>query len=148
MVELLRRAAPGLPIHGSTQMSITSPEGAEFARQVRKGRGVGVQGALLSDDVGAHWAVANRNSARSCCTIFTVKSPFARPLAQLGVSRVVVGRELSVRDISRVSAGSAAEVEAFVHGALCVSYSGQVGSGGRCMGCCVRWYASIRWSAV
>lgn len=39
----------------------------------------------------------------------------------------MVGRELSVRDISRVSAGSEAEVEAFVHGALCVSYSGQVG---------------------
>ena len=39
VVELLRRAAPGLPIHGSTQMSITSPEGAEFARQVRKGVG-------------------------------------------------------------------------------------------------------------
>lgn len=35
VVELLRAAAPGLPIHGSTQMSITSPEGAEFARQVR-----------------------------------------------------------------------------------------------------------------
>lgn len=44
---------------------------------------------------------------------------------QRGVSRIVVGRELSVREISRVSAGSAAEVEAFVHGALCVSYSGQ-----------------------
>lgn len=42
------------------------------------------------------------------------------------MSRVVVGRELSVRDISRVSAGCGAEVEAFVHGALCVSYSGQV----------------------
>ena len=38
---------------------------------------------------------------------------------------MVVGRELSVRDISKVSAGSSAEVEAFVHGALCVSYSGQ-----------------------
>ena len=33
--ELLRRAAPGLPLHGSTQMSITSAEGAEFAFQVR-----------------------------------------------------------------------------------------------------------------
>lgn len=54
-------------------------------------------------------------------------APPPRPLPpQLGVSRVVVGRELSVRDISRVSAGSEAEVEAFVHGALCVSYSGQV----------------------
>lgn len=48
---------------------------------------------------------------------------------QRGVSRIVVGRELSVRDISRVSAGCGAEVEAFVHGALCVSYSGQVRRG-------------------
>eukprot|EP00887_Chlorella_sp_A99_P000141 scaffold16.g141.t1 len=47
---------------------------------------------------------------------------FAR---RLGVERVVVGRELSVRDISYVSAGTQAEVEAFCHGALCVSYSGQ-----------------------
>ena len=75
-MELIRRVAPGLPIHGSTQMTITSPEGAEFAQR-------------------------------------------------RGVSRVVVGRELSVRDISKVSAGSSADVEAFVHGALCVSYSGQ-----------------------
>jgi collagenase-like PrtC family protease len=45
---------------------------------------------------------------------------------QLGCERVVVGRELSVREIASVAAGSGgAEVEAFVHGALCVSYSGQ-----------------------
>jgi len=30
-VALARRVAPNLPIHGSTQMSITSAEGAEFA---------------------------------------------------------------------------------------------------------------------
>jgi hypothetical protein len=30
-VALIRRVAPNLPIHGSTQMSITSAEGAEFA---------------------------------------------------------------------------------------------------------------------
>jgi putative protease len=73
VVRLIRRVAPALPIHGSTQMSITSSEGAEFARA-------------------------------------------------LGVDRVVVGRELSVADIARVGAESPAEVEAFVHGALCVSY--------------------------
>lgn len=49
----------------------------------------------------------------------------------LGVSRVVVGRELSVAEISKVSAGTSAEVEAFCHGALCVSYSGQCFSSGR-----------------
>lgn len=77
MVELMRRVAPGLPVHGSTQMSITSAQGAQFA-------------------------------------------------AGLGVERVVVGRELSVREIAKVRAGTGhIEVEAFVHGALCVSYSGQ-----------------------
>ena len=73
---MIRNTAPGLAIHGSTQMSITSPEGAEFARE-------------------------------------------------LGCKRVVVGRELSVREIAAVRQGTEAEVEAFVHGALCVSYSGQ-----------------------
>ena len=34
VVELFRRVAPGLPVHGSTQMTITSAEGAEFARQL------------------------------------------------------------------------------------------------------------------
>lgn len=52
-MELIRRAAPSLPIHGSTQMSITSREGARFA-------------------------------------------------AELGVSRVVVGRELSIQEIARM----------------------------------------------
>lgn len=52
-VELVRRVAPGLPIHGSTQMSITSPQGAEFAAQVRGacGCGLGVRVRVLG---GAH----------------------------------------------------------------------------------------------
>ena len=76
LVSLIKRFAPSLKVHGSTQMSITSAEGAEFARE-------------------------------------------------LGCERVVVGRELSIRDIAAVREGTTAEVEAFVHGALCVSYSGQ-----------------------
>lgn len=75
VVELIKAAAPGLAIHGSTQMTITSLEGLEYA-------------------------------------------------ASLGINRVVVGRELSVSDIAEVSQGGA-DVETFVHGAMCVSYSGQ-----------------------
>lgn len=76
-VKLVRQVAPHLPIHGSTQMSITDAHGADFASR------------------------------------------------QLGVDRVVVGRELSIKEIHSVASQSDAEVEAFVHGALCVSYSGQ-----------------------
>ena len=68
--------APGLNLHGSTQMSITSSQGAELARSV-------------------------------------------------GCSRVVLGRELSLRDIEQIAQQTDIELEVFVHGALCVSYSGQ-----------------------
>ena len=37
----------------------------------------------------------------------------------------VVGRELSLSEITQISTNTDTEIEAFVHGALCVSYSGQ-----------------------
>lgn len=73
---LARRIAPDLPIHGSTQMSITSAEGVALA-------------------------------------------------ARCGVSRVVLARELSLAEVAAIRARSPIELEIFVHGALCVSYSGQ-----------------------
>ncbi len=76
IVKLAKQIAPELNIHGSTQMSITSAEGAELA-------------------------------------------------ASLGCSRVVLGRELSVKDIRKIASETDVELEVFVHGALCVSYSGQ-----------------------
>lgn len=48
-----------------------------------------------------------------------------RFLAGAGFSRVVLARELSLEQISEISAGCDVELEFFVHGALCVSYSGQ-----------------------
>ncbi|HZL85857.1 MAG TPA: DUF3656 domain-containing protein [Candidatus Krumholzibacteria bacterium] len=45
--------------------------------------------------------------------------------ADLGATRVVLPRELSVREIAAFIAGTELETEVFVHGALCVSWSGQ-----------------------
>ena len=45
--------------------------------------------------------------------------------AGLGVSRVVLARELSRRDIAYICEHSPVEIETFVHGALCMCYSGQ-----------------------
>lgn len=75
-VKLARAIAPSLPVHASTQMSITSAEGIELARR-------------------------------------------------LGVCRVVLARELSLTDIRAIRSQTDCELEIFVHGALCVSYSGQ-----------------------
>jgi putative protease len=71
---LARAVAPGLALHASTQMTVTSPEGVRFARS-------------------------------------------------LGVERVVLARELSLREIRKFDGQMPLEV--FVHGALCVAYSGQ-----------------------
>lgn len=46
-------------------------------------------------------------------------------LQNAGFSRVVLARELSLKQISEIAAQTDVELEAFVHGALCVSYSGQ-----------------------
>ncbi|NJN17057.1 MAG: U32 family peptidase [Oscillochloris sp.] len=44
---------------------------------------------------------------------------------RFGVSRVVLARELSVDEVRQIRAATPLELEVFVHGALCVSYSGQ-----------------------
>ena len=49
----------------------------------------------------------------------------AKLLEQLGFKRVVLARELSMEKIKEICEGTSLEVEVFVHGALCVSYSGQ-----------------------
>ena len=47
--------------------------------------------------------------------------------AELGLERVVLARELSRRDIAAITQDCPAEIEVFVHGALCMCYSGQCG---------------------
>ena len=73
---LLINTFPDLPIHASTQMTITNLNGAKL-------------------------------------------------LENMGFKRVVLSRELSLENISYICKNSNIEIECFVHGALCISYSGQ-----------------------
>lgn len=73
---LARRLSPEIRLHASTQMTISSGDGAQFA-------------------------------------------------ATLGIQRVVLPRELSTREIDQFVRESPLEAEVFVHGALCMSWSGQ-----------------------
>ncbi|HUC92713.1 MAG TPA: DUF3656 domain-containing protein [Paenibacillus sp.] len=76
LVKLIRDISPDFPIHGSTQMTITSPEAVEFTK------------------------------------------PF-------DIERVVLGRENNLKQIRAIGEQAKLPMEVFVHGALCVSYSGQ-----------------------
>ena len=59
-------------------------------------------------------------------TQMTVASPDGvRLVAALGAKRVILSRELTIPEIARIRAAVDTELEIFVHGALCVSYSGQ-----------------------
>jgi putative protease len=76
ILKLVREIAPGLEIHASTQMSVTSADGVRLAQS-------------------------------------------------LGASRLTLARELSLDEVRAIRAATDCELEIFVHGALCVAYSGQ-----------------------
>lgn len=46
-------------------------------------------------------------------------------LYSMGIKRVVLSRELSLDEIKYIKANTQAEIEVFIHGALCISFSGQ-----------------------
>jgi len=48
-----------------------------------------------------------------------------RYLEEMGVKRIVLARELSLEEIRRIKSQTNTEIEVFIHGALCFSYSGQ-----------------------
>ena len=73
---VIRNLKPNIPLHASTQMSITGPEGA----------------GLLKEN---------------------------------GFCRVVPARELSFEEIKDIYDKTGMEIECFIHGAMCYSYSGQ-----------------------
>jgi len=74
-------------------------------------------------------------------------------LKDLGVERIVFARETPIEKIKEIKEKLNIEVEAFIHGALCVSYSGNCymsssigersGNRGRCAGCCRKEYSLI-----
>ncbi|MBR1860110.1 MAG: DUF3656 domain-containing protein [Selenomonadaceae bacterium] len=84
--------------------------------------------AILIQDLGAA-ALAKRvapNLILHASTQMTVHSlEGVKALEQLGFSRVVLSRELSIDEIKYICASASAEIEVFMHGALCVCYSGQ-----------------------
>lgn len=80
-------------------------------------------------------------------TQMSVNTPFGvRLLQKSGVKRVVLSRELSLEEIRRIKDETGMELECFIHGAMCYSYSGQClmssfyggrsGNRGRCAGPC------------
>lgn len=52
-------------------------------------------------------------------------APGAKLLQEMGADRIVTSREISLTELQNIYDATGVEIETFVHGALCVSYSGQ-----------------------
>lgn len=84
--------------------------------------------AVIVQDMGLAWAIQRLlpGLAVHGSTQMTLTEPRAVNLVQqLGVERVILARELSASDVGKIHQATAMPLEVFVHGALCVAYSGQ-----------------------
>lgn len=84
--------------------------------------------ALIVQDLGAARCIRETfpDAVLHASTQLTIHSlEGARQAKALGFSRVVLSRELPLEEIRRITQESGVETEVFVHGALCMCYSGQ-----------------------
>ena len=116
----------GAKVHVTVNTIIYDSELEETLRMIRQLQEVGVD-ALLLQDMGVLDAVRSfwkgeLHSSTQCDTRSAAKVKW---LQSLGFHRAVLARELSVSEISDIhEAVPDMDLEVFVHGALCVSYSG------------------------
>jgi putative protease len=85
--------------------------------------------AIIVQDLGLAWLAREvaPNVALHASTQMTITSPEGLAFVEkiLPLERAVIARELSVREIERFGHPATTPLEVFVHGALCVAYSGQ-----------------------
>ena len=117
----------GVRVYLTLNTLLTDRELPAAADILRRASDLGVDAVLIQD--WGVWSLARQGAPELPLHASTQMSLFTRGganlAARLGMERVVLARELSRRDIAVICAGCRAEVEVFVHGALCMCYSGQ-----------------------
>lgn len=117
---------------------------------------IGADGAIISD--AGLIALAREAAPKLPINVSTqasaLNSAAVKFWAAAGAKRVILARELSIKEIAEIHAAAPdTEIEVFVHGAMCVSYSGRCllsnylngrdGNRGECVQAC-RWQYEIR----
>ena len=117
----------GLKGYAALNTLVFSAELADFERMARACAAAGVDAALVQD-VGAARLLRDvvPELPLHASTQMTLTSAETIALAEeLGIERVVLARELALDEIRAIRGRTALPLEVFVHGALCVAYSGQ-----------------------
>ena len=135
-------------VHAAVNTTAFYVELCRLADTVRMGAGAGVDALIVQDLATAALArqiapgLALHGSTQ--LTVHTLSG--VRQLAEMGFERAILARELSLSEIAAITGESPIEIEVFVHGALCMSVSGQCymsaflggrsGNRGECAGPC------------
>lgn len=117
----------GVKVHLAANTLVKEYERADFLRYVTEAYNMGIDAVIIQDiGMAMHLRDAVSKLALHASTQMTVSTAEgARELERLGFQRIVLARELERREIEKIRAATKAELEVFVHGALCWCYSGQ-----------------------
>jgi putative protease len=98
----------------------------DFVGFLKKIEEIGVDAAIVSDIGVISTIRSNSNieihlSTQASC----LNQHAARAYRDMGVTRLVLGREVSIAEAAKIKKESGIEVELFIHGSMCMAYSGQ-----------------------
>lgn len=117
----------GVRVYVTVNTLVADTELDEAARLLLFLYNIGVDAVILQDlglvRLAAEFLPELEVHASTQMTVHNVSG--ARLLKDLGIKRIVLARELSLKEIEEIKVGAGVEVEVFIHGALCISYSGQ-----------------------
>ena len=117
----------GVKVNFTLNILIKENEFKEALELARVAYNIGIDGIIVQD-LGLAKAIIKYLPnlpvhASTQMTIYSLEG--ANKLREIGIKRVVLARELSINEIEHITRESGIETELFIHGALCVSYSGQ-----------------------
>ncbi len=124
----VRRAhAYGTKVYLTLNTLVSDRELPAYVQAAEEAARAGVDALILADIGGAALLrrVLPHMELHASTQMSGHNSDMAKELQALGFSRMVAAREISHGDLLRLTAASPIETELFVHGALCVSHSGQ-----------------------
>ena len=117
----------GVKVYQTVNIMIHGKETEELLRSAQKSAEAGVDAFIVSD-LGAARLIHEKlpeMPLHGSTQMSVHNAAGAKLLADYGFSRIVPARELSKKDIQTLVDENPLEVEIFIHGAMCVSHSGQ-----------------------
>lgn len=113
--------------HLTLNTLIKDPEFKDAIKLANEAYELGIDAIIVQDLGLATYLIKNfPNLPIHASTQMTVHNlEGVRELESLGFKRAVLSRELSIQEIEYICQNSQIEIETFIHGALCISYSGQ-----------------------